>query len=65
MDVQIGMIVETPRYGRVKIETIFSDLFEAQEAGYVEPSDYSGAYKVYGKSRGLNKLPKCCAIVKL
>ena len=47
--------VETPRFGKVKIEKVLKPS-EAREQGYTEPTHYDGSYDVRGKHIGTNRM---------
>jgi hypothetical protein len=47
---EIGDWVDTPRFLRVRVQAIFTEIEDAYAAGYTEPTHFDGAYKILGKT---------------
>ena len=54
---EIGELVHTPRFLKVRIGEIFSDYEQARSAGYTEPTHYEDhEYDIKGKHTGENRM---------
>lgn len=60
---KVNDYVQTPRFGEVRVNEIFSSEQAANESGYTEPT-HCIAYTVLGKSTGLNRMVFCVVRIK-
>lgn len=57
MKINIGDMINTPRFLTVKISKIFPDSRSALVEGYSEPTHFEDEeYEIFGKSIGLNRM---------